>query len=235
MDAAIPTRSRFASQKHWLATQFERSLSLFPLFLTGTSVALAVIGMVERQYALVALGAFLPYVLPLVCYRFISLFAPLRMGVFRRVGQTGYSPWLGAHKLQLIYLSFPVLERILRLVPGLYSAWLRLWGSEIGKGVYWTPRVEVLDRTHLKIGDHVFFGDEVRLIPHAARPRGTDFSVYVAPIEIQSYSFIGAYCRIAPGVVIAQGSIVPVATDLYPKEKTFHPSTSRIPQERDVS
>ena len=65
------------------------------------------------------------------------------------------------HQLQVLYSAFPAL----RLVPGLYSAWLRLWGSRVGRAVYWTPQVKITDRGLLKVGDGVVFGHRVVSIP----------------------------------------------------------------------
>ena len=57
-----------------------------------------------------------------------------------------------------------------RLVPGLYSLWLRIWGSRVGRLVYWSPGLEVLDRSLLDVGDQVVFGIGVRLNPHVLMP-----------------------------------------------------------------
>ncbi len=58
------------------------------------------------------------------------------------------------------------MEEILRLIPGLYSFWLRAWGSRVGKLTYWAPQTVILDRGFLEIGDHVIFGAGVRINPH---------------------------------------------------------------------
>lgn len=206
-------------------TRFEQSLSFFPLALVALTAWLAWRG----QWAVAFLA---PYLVPLAAFRAINLFFPLREGA-SFIGERGYSPWLGAHKLQLIYLHFPVLERVLRLVPGLYSLWLRAWGSRIGRAVYWTPRVDITDRTNLIVGDHVFFGDKVHLVGHAVKPRDGRFRLFYRPIAIGSGSFIGAYSRIAPGVTVRSGSAVPVGTDLYPGA-TFDPAAG-TPAQRHPS
>lgn len=204
-----------ASLKTSIATRIEESLSLFPCMIVAIEIYLFISYVSNPDILLLLIFIFLPYLLPLVLFHLINLISPLKAGV-SFIGQGGYSPWLGAHKLQQIYLFFPILERFLRLMPGLFSLWLRAWGSKIGKHVYWTPRVDLTDRTNLIVGDHVFFGDKVHLVGHAVKVKDQKFLLYYKPIIVEDYSFIGAYCRIAPGVLIKTTSQVPVGTDLYP-------------------
>ena len=72
--------------------------------------------------------------------------------------------------VQLLYGAVPLLETVLRLIPGAYSAWLRLWGSRIGKGGYRTPQVQVLDRSLLEVGDGAVFGHEVKVACRVIKP-----------------------------------------------------------------
>lgn len=207
-----------ATLKAALATRVEEALSFFPLFVVLSEIYFVMEYLREPHTEILVTFLLFPYLFPLALYRLINLLAPLEAGI-SFIGQGGYSPWLGAHKIQQIYLFFPVLERIIRLVPGLYSLWLRAWGSKIGKGVYWTPRVDLTDRTNMVIGNNVFFGDKVHLVGHAVKIKNGKFMLYYKPILIEDYSFIGAYCRIAPGVKVPSGSQVPVGTDLYPNER----------------
>ena len=64
--------------------------------------------------------------------------SPLHQRLSRLSDRT-YAPWWGMHQIQVLYIAIPQLEAVLRLVPGLYSQWLRLWGSKVGRRVYWTP------------------------------------------------------------------------------------------------
>ena len=66
----------------------------------------------------------------------------------------------------MIFCRLPMLEEIMRLVPGLYSLWLRLWGARVGRLTYWGAGLRILDRSFLHIGDDVIFGAAVRLNPH---------------------------------------------------------------------
>jgi acetyltransferase-like isoleucine patch superfamily enzyme len=118
--------------------------------------------------------------------------------------------WWIAHQLQLVYAALPFLEALLRLVPGLYSVWLRLWGSSIGKRVYWTPLVEILDRHMLSVGDDVVFGHQVCCTSHIIRKKTNgDLVLMVRPTRIEAGVLIGARARIGPGVKIPAKSVVP--------------------------
>jgi hypothetical protein len=154
------------------------------------------------------------YLLPPVTLRLHEIFFPLREGL-SKLSEPKYSHWWGAHQIQIIYIALPQLEALLRLVPGLYSAWLRLWGSRVGRKVYWTPNIEITDRSLLEIGDRVVFGHKCKLLGHAIKPKGDAVILYLRAIRIGHDVFIGAGSRIGPGAVISDGSYLPVLTDVY--------------------
>ncbi|MBI3649920.1 MAG: acyl transferase [Acidobacteria bacterium] len=126
-----------------------------------------------------------------------------------------YSPWWGAHQIQVIYTAIPQLEALLRIIPGAYSCWLRLCGSRVGRKVYWTPNVEITDRSMLEIGDNVVFGHRCKLLGHAIKPTGQRMILYCKKITIGNAVFIGAGSRIGVGARIADGVYLPLLTDVY--------------------
>jgi len=194
--------------------KFEQQLSYFPALIIGLT-AFAFFRLIENPTLprfLIIPGIL--YGIPLFTFRVINLFSPLKEGA-SYIGESGYSPWLGSHKIQMIYHSFPVLERVLILVPGLFSLWLRLWGSKIGKSVYWTPHTEVVDRTHLEIGDHVFIGNKVYLSPHVVTRKRGRFFLYFKRVRIGDGAFIGAGSRFGPGATVEAGAHVPLLSDFY--------------------
>jgi hypothetical protein len=193
------------------------------------SIAAAALGLLASPSAFRALGLLLVvYGLPLGLYRLLGLVCPLREGC-SRLDAPRFSPWWAGHQLQALFIALPALEALLRLVPGLYSLWLRLWGSRIGRGVYWTPRVEVADRGLLAVGDRVTFGHKVELYGHvvARRPRGV--VLYTRRVEVGAGAFVGAGSRLGPGVRIAAGACVPVLSDLYPNRRVEPRGTGRRP------
>ncbi|HVH44694.1 MAG TPA: DapH/DapD/GlmU-related protein [Labilithrix sp.] len=158
------------------------------------------------------------YVFPLVAYRLHALAFPLSEGGSFLVGGD-YSAWYGGHRIQVIYIAIPALEALLRTVPGLYSAWLRLWGSKIGRDVYWTPQVDIADRGLVEIGDGVLFGHRAGVISHVIKPSRENLFLYVKKVKIGDGAFIGAGSYIGPGVVVEARAMVPVATNVYPKQR----------------
>ena len=194
-----------------------RAIAFFPALLLGILVCSAVC-FTKHPAAALAAAIFAVYLLPVLCSRALLFFYPLSLGL-SNLSERRFSPWWASHQIQLIYGALPALEAILRLVPGLYSSWLRLWGSKIGRQVYWTPRMEVHDRTLLDIGDGVIFGHKVELYGHTIMPKRSRLLLYTGPVRIGAGVFIGAGSRLAPGVVVAPNSVVPILSDLYMNER----------------
>jgi hypothetical protein len=118
------------------------------------------------------------------------------------IGSPDFLRWWACFQCQVLFLRFPSLEEMLRSVPGLYSLWLRLWGSKIGKLTYWAPRTVILDRGFLDIGDHVILGAGVRLNPHVME-RDDVPVLRLAPIKVGDRALIGGYSMLTAGTEIA--------------------------------
>src|SRR6478672_1938151 len=101
---------------------------------------------------------------PLLC-RAILLACPLGGGTYQG-GSPEFVTWWATAQTQMIFCRVPVLEELLRLVPGLYSLWLLLWGAKIGRLTFWSPGVRILDRSFLQVGNDVVTGAGVRLNAH---------------------------------------------------------------------
>ncbi len=189
-----------------------RLLALFPAVVIAVALG-AVLSLGAWGLPVAALAL---YGLPPLAFRVHQVLCPVREGPSHLVGE-GYSPWYGGHQLQLLYTALPALEAVLRLVPGLYSAWLRTWGAKVGRGVHWTPRVQILDRALVEIGDRVIFGHEVVLLSHVIKPtkRG-NLLLFVKRIRIGDGVLLGAGCHLGPGVVVDPGVMVPVTEDVFP-------------------
>ncbi|MFT6067695.1 MAG: acetyltransferase-like isoleucine patch superfamily enzyme [Bacteriovoracaceae bacterium] len=157
------------------------------------------------------------YLFPLISFRIMNLFYPINEGR-SDLAKDKYSPWWGGHQIQLLFYVVPQFEAFLRIIPGGYSLWLRLWGSKVGKGVYWTPNVEIDDRSMVEIGNHVLFGHKVELISHVVGGKKGNFSLYSKNIVIGDGSFVGAGSRLGPGAEIEAGCFLPVLSDIYVDE-----------------
>ncbi len=126
-----------------------------------------------------------------------------------------YSQWWGGYQLQLIYNTFPFIEAPLHFFPGLYSAWLRLWGSRIGKNIYWTARSEVVDRDLLEFGDNIVVGNLTIFFGHIISPLNGKPMLLIKKIHLKDNVFVGAESRIGPGVVVEKGTKLKAKTLLY--------------------
>jgi hypothetical protein len=117
------------------------------------------------------------------------------------VGTDGFLRWWYTAQWQVVFNRFPQLEELLRLVPGLYSSWLRMWGARVGRLVYWSPGVTVFDRSFLEIGDRVVIGADTKLSPHfLARGRAGVTELVLAPISIGHDAMIGGSTLLPAGV-----------------------------------
>lgn len=199
-------------------TVLSLSLSLFPSLIVLLTLAdLIWICVRPDPVNLMGLPVIL-YGLPLLAYRIHNRFFPLKEGISFLVGSE-YSPWWGSYQFQLIYITFPCLESLLRLIPGAFSVWLRLWGSQIGRNVIWTPALQVSDRGFLQVGDRVIFGHSVGLYCHIIKPKRNNLMLYLRSIKIGRDTFVGAGSRLAAGAEIEAGSYLPILTDVYPNRR----------------
>ncbi|MDB9314875.1 hypothetical protein PN462_17305 [Spirulina sp. CS-785/01] len=192
-------------------------LAWFPtliLLLTGLSLFWTVYS--PSLYGVAAI-LFCLYGFPLLCHRIHNYFYPLESGISYLVGDT-YSPWWGSHQFQRIYIALPVLESLLRLIPGLFSLWLRGWGAKVGKNVYWTPHIEISDRAFLDIGNNVIMGYNVQLYSHIIKPRKDNLMLYLKPIKIGNNVFVGAGSIFAPGSVVEDNTKLNIETRIYPNK-----------------
>lgn len=139
---------------------------------------------------------------PLLC-RALLLLHPIREGKIAP-GSTDYFFWWATLNLQVVFCRLPFLEETMRFVPGLYSAWLRLWGAKVGRFTYWAAGTFIIERSFLEIGDDVVFGAGVRLTPHVlARDANGESELMLGTIKIGDRAMIGAYSLLTAGTEIA--------------------------------
>jgi hypothetical protein len=145
------------------------------------------------------------YLVPPLFVRLLLKLRPLRVGSYRLDAPEFFRWWTSAQG-QILFCRFPFLEELLRLVPGLYSAWLRLWGAKIGRLTYWAPGVCILDRSLLEIGDDVIFGAGVRLNPHViAEDENGDARLHLGPVRVGKGCRVGGYSLLTAGTVVEPG------------------------------
>lgn len=174
-------------------------LNVVPL-LHATSVVLALLLSPWSWFARIALAATALWLVPPLVCRTLFACRPLEDGV-HALGSRGFWTWWTSLKLQTLYLRLPFTEEVLRLVPGLYSAWLRLWGARIGRLTYWSPGVEITDRSLIDVGDQVVVGGKARLGAHLFRREADGrLELLVGRIRLGDRCMVGAQSALGPGV-----------------------------------
>ena len=126
--------------------------------------------------------------------------------------------WLVSYQLQQLYNSFHFFETALKIFPGLYSCWLRLWGAKIGEKVNWTPGSKIVDRSHIEIGDKCLIGNLSYLSSHALKKKGNTYFLYLKKIKIQAQSVVSYHTTVSPGVIMKEGSFLAAGGVLYPNK-----------------
>jgi hypothetical protein len=148
-----------------------------------------------------------------------ALYGPVpQVSRFGKKAEEG-SLWFAGNRLQELYESFEGLERFLKTIPGLYSAWLRLWGARIGKKVNWTPGCKVVDRPFVRIGDRSLIGNLAYLAAHAIKKKDGRYVLFVKEVTIGSDVVISYASTIAPGAVIRDRAFIESGAVVYPNRE----------------
>jgi hypothetical protein len=149
------------------------------------------------------------YIVPPIVVRVVTRLWPLPRGKVP-VASPGFLAWWFTAQWQVLFTRLTFFEETLRLFPGLYSTWLRLWGARVGGLVYWSPGLVILDRPLVEVGSRVVFGAGVRLNPHVLMP-GDDGrpTLAIAPIRIGSDVMVGGYGLLLAGVTVEDGASTP--------------------------
>ena len=149
------------------------------------------------------------FLVPPLVVRASTWWSPLASGRLEP-GSRAFLHWWFTAQWQVVFTRLPMLEETLRMIPGLYSAWLRLWGARVGALTYWSPGVVILDRPLVRIGKRVIFGVGARLNPHVLAPDGPRrMALYLAPIAVGDEALVGGYSLLLPGCEVAPGEVTP--------------------------
>lgn len=192
-----------------LPKHVEHLFAFFPLLHSFLSIFFCILAFKLHSFFWFV-SIFNIYLLPPFLWRLLQLnFTLVEGSQVIGVKSKHTSMWFISYWLQYSYMVFPFFERALMLIPGLYSQWLRIWGSKIGKNVYWHPRVTILDRMGLQIGDWVSFGDQVYLSCHLVRRKNGVMTLLYRPISIGHKVLVGFSSHLGPGTVLPSNFMLP--------------------------
>lgn len=156
------------------------------------------------------------YLLPVGLWVIIRSLYPLNEGPsYIGIKEPYGSMWKLSYHLQYVFISFSAFERILIIIPGAFSFWLRLWGSKIGQKILWTPRIEILDRSLLDIGDFTVFGDKVYLSSHIVKRKNDRWLLFVKKITIGQRVLIGYRSELGPGSEVKNFEMLQAKSQLF--------------------
>lgn len=193
------------------------ALGYLPALHVGVSLAAATwVGRRGGMLPGAAAGAVALYLIPPLAARMARPRAMLRDQRYL-VGSPGFLRWWYASQWQVVFNRLPWLEELLRLAPGAYSLWMRLWGARIGRLVYWSPGVTVFDRSFLDVGDQAVIGAGTTLCPHFLARSATGMTELVlAPIVVGRDALVGGMSLLPAGVEVDAGEQTPGGRPLPP-------------------
>lgn len=190
----------------WKGRWLMLGLNFIPLAQTLVTVMLLLLPYAALPARLGCAWVFL-YLAPPMLARILLSAAPISEGRVP-LGSKSFFVWWLVFQLQIVFCRLPVLEEVLRLVPGLYSLWLRVWGSRIGRFTYWSPGTLITDRSFLSIGDNVVLGAGVRLNSHVlARAKDGSLQLFLARVTIGDRVMVGGYSLLTAGTEILPGEV----------------------------
>jgi len=141
---------------------------------------------------------------PLMARTLLRLWGPMPQTA--TLGSRAFLRWWALAQLQLVFNRLPELEELLRLIPGLYSVWLRLWGARVGRFVLWSPGVVITDRQLVSVGDHAVLGMGAKIGPHiVVRASDGTLRLLAAPVVIGREAIVGGLTVFGPGARMAPG------------------------------
>jgi serine acetyltransferase len=191
------------------------ALNLIPLAHVATLVFI-VAWVSSNWIARAFTGIGVLYLLPPALAFFARKSIALRQGRIA-YGSRSFFAWWTLLQLQMIFNRLPVLEELLRLVPGVYSAWLRLWGAKIGRLTFWSPGTMILDRSFIQVGDDAILGAGVRINPHVLVKNSSGNSeLLLGAVKIGDGARVGGYSLLTAGAEIAAGEVTDALLVLPP-------------------
>lgn len=196
-------------------TAFSIVANVLPVLHLGGSAVVTGLAF-ESWAARIAAGSALLYLLPPLAVRLSFAVFGRPSGRLRQT-DVAYRVWWLSVQWQMVFLRLPALEEVLRLVPGLYAAWIALWGGRLSPRAFVAAGVRILDRPLVEVEAGAVLGFSATLSGHAGlrEPDGS-WVVVVAPARVEADALLGAGSGVGPGAVVRRGTVLPIAKRLGP-------------------
>lgn len=196
-------------------TRFSLAANFLPVAHLGLGAWFVFAGF-EGAGARVIAALAVVYLLPPLAVRLSFALFGRPQGPLRQ-SDAAYRVWWLSQQWQMLFARLPALEEALRLVPGLYAAWIALWGGRLSPRAFVAPGVHILDRPLVEIEAGVVVGFAATLTGHAGmRAPDGGWAVIVAAPRVEAGALVGAGCGLGPGAVVRRGVMLPAGRRLGP-------------------
>jgi hypothetical protein len=161
-------------------------------------------------------AAWLYLVPPLACRLTLLVFGWPR-GRALTQDTRAYKVWWFTYQWQVVFNRLPWLEELLRLVPGLYALWIRLWGGKVSPWAYWGPGSIVVDRPLVIVEEGAVIGMGAGLTGHIGTlaDDGT-YTVDIAPPRVGHGAIMGTRSGLGPSAELAPDQVLPAGRLIPP-------------------
>jgi hypothetical protein len=165
------------------------------------------------------------YLLPPLLSRLIMLVFGRPQGSLRQ--HTGaYRVWWISTQLQIPFNRFPLFEEALRLVPGLYAAWIWLWGGKVSPFAYFAPGAVITDRFAVWVERGAVIGMRSALAGHmVTRDEAGHWLITVAAPHVGAEAIVGGDAGLGPGAHLSAAQLLPYGRKLTPFATWPRPNT----------
>jgi hypothetical protein len=196
-------------------TVYTLALNYLPLAQLLTGAALVTTAATSQVALILGLLAWIYLVPPLACRLALIVFGRPQ-GRALTQHDRAYKVWWFTYQWQVLFNRLPWIEEILRLTPGLYVLWLRLWGGRVSLLSFWAPGALVIDRPLIVVEAGAVIGAGAGLAGHSGMlaPDGS-YRIDIGTAHVGRGAIMGARSGLAAGE-LASGQMLPAGRMIKP-------------------
>ena len=153
---------------------------------------------------------------PLMCRATLAIFGRPHGRGFTQQSRA-YKVWWFTYQWQVVFNRLPWLDEVLRVAPGLYAAWIFLWGGRVSPLVYWAPGSLAFDRPLVTVEAGAVVGVGAGLVGHAATLADDGcYRVDIAAPHVGRGAMMGVRSGLAAGAELAANAMLPAGRMIKP-------------------
>ena len=196
-------------------TVYTLALNYLPLVQLLTGAGLVATLTTSAGALILASLAWIYLVPPLICRLALTVFGSPQ-GRALTQHDRAYKVWWFTYQWQVPFNRLPWIEEILRLTPGLYVLWLRLWGGRVSLLSFWAPGALVIDRPLIVVEAGAVIGVGAGLSGHSGTlaPDGT-YRIDIGTARVGRGAIMGVRSGLAAGE-LASGQMLPAGRMIKP-------------------